>query len=192
MDTLLFVNACVRAESRTYELARHWLSRWHGLLEQVDLDEASLSPLTRETLAERIALCDAGDFDNPVFAYARQLAKADAILIAAPYWDLSFPASLKIYLEAVNVCGITFEYTAEGIPRALCRAHKLVYITTAGGEIISQEFGFGYIKTMAHAFWGISDAVCYSAARLDIVGADTRAILAETVFQIHQAKERNI
>ena len=61
--------------------------------------------------------------------------KADIIVIAAPYWDLSFPAQLKDYIERVNAVGVTFDYDQEGIPYGLCRAKKLVYITTAGGNI---------------------------------------------------------
>ena len=73
-------------------------------------------------LEKRDRLLREGDFDNPVFAYARQFAQADEIIIAAPFWDLSFPAVLKSYLEQINVVGITFRYTPEGIPEGLCRA----------------------------------------------------------------------
>ena len=42
-----------------------------------------------------------------MFDYANAMAQADMIVIAAPYWDMSFPASLKIFLEAASVVGIT-------------------------------------------------------------------------------------
>ena len=60
-----------------------------------------------------------------MFELARQFAAADQIVIAAPYWDLSFPAALKQYFEQINVLGITFAYTPEGVPKGLCRARKL-------------------------------------------------------------------
>ena len=41
----------------------------------------------------------AGALDDPLLDYARQFARADQILIAAPCWDLSFPAVLRAYLE---------------------------------------------------------------------------------------------
>ena len=44
--------------------------------------------------------------------------EADEIVIGAPYWDLSFPAALKTYLEHCCVCDVTFHYTQEGRPEA--------------------------------------------------------------------------
>ena len=70
-------------------------------------------------------------------------------MIAAPFWDLSFPASLRQYLEQVNVPGITFRYTEEGIPVSLCRARRLYYVTTAGGYYFPEEYGYGYVKALA-------------------------------------------
>ena len=48
------------------------------------------------------------EFNDHIFDYAKDFAKADTIVIAAPFWDLSFPASLKCYIEAINILGITF------------------------------------------------------------------------------------
>ena len=45
--------------------------------------------------------------------------KADEIVIGAPYWDLSFPAALKVYIEHVSVCDIAFHYTED----AQCEGH---------------------------------------------------------------------
>lgn len=42
-----------------------------------------------------------------MFKYAKQFAEADEIVIAAPYWDLAFPATVRIYFEAITVTGIT-------------------------------------------------------------------------------------
>lgn len=51
---------------------------------------------------------------------AEQFAQADEIVVAAPYWDLSFPSILKVYLERVCVTGITFHYV-ENREEGLCR-----------------------------------------------------------------------
>ena len=41
-----------------------------------------------------------------MFDLASQFQQADEIVIAAPYWDLSFPAILKLYLENIYVTGV--------------------------------------------------------------------------------------
>ena len=110
-------------------------------------------------------------------ALACQFAEADIIVVAAPYWDLSFPAILKAYFEQINVLGLTFEYTEDGFPRGLCKAKKLIYVTTAGGPIISDEFGYGYVKALAQNFYGISNVCQVKAEGLDVIGADEEGIL---------------
>ena len=114
----------------------------------------------------------------------RQFASADTIVIAAPYWDLSFPATLKQYFEQINVIGVTFCYTEDGIPVGLCKARKLYYVMTAGGVFIPEEFGFGYVKALAERFYGIKECELIKAVGLDIVGADVEGILRKTALEI--------
>ena len=99
-------------------------------------------------------------------------------MIAAPYWDLSFPAALKQYIEQITVSGITFTYSDEGTPVGLCKAEKLFYVTTSGGPMFSEEFGYGYIKSLAGTFYGITETKMFRAENLDIIGADIGGILA--------------
>lgn len=177
MEQILFVNACVRPQSRTLRLAQSVLDRLSGHLIEVDLSADPIPFLDREGLDRRNALLAAGNFDAPMLRHAGQFAKADTIVIAAPYWDLMFPALLKAYLEAVTVSGLTFRYTEEGRPTSLCKAKRLIYITTAGGYIGDYDFGFQYVSTLARGFFGIENISCVRAEGLDIVGADVEAIL---------------
>lgn len=97
MKKLLFVNACVnRTTSRSLKLAR-------GVIEaiqrkepfqvtEVILEEENLAPLTTETLNARQALEQKGEFDNRVFAFARQFRDADRIVIAAPLLGFQLPS----------------------------------------------------------------------------------------------------
>ena len=98
-------------------------------------------------------------------------------LLESTYW-------LKQYMEAINVVGLTFEYTPEGTPRGLCRAGKLYYVTTAGGKYVPEEFGYGYIKALAQNFYGIKDTELIMATGLDVMGADTDAIMQEAIRRI--------
>ena len=189
MGTVLFINACVRPQSRTMLLARRVLERLGGRTEEVVLAEQPLRPLDLQTLCRRDALLQDGDLGADMFRYARQFAAAESIVVAAPYWDMSFPAALKVYFENVMVTGVTFGYTPEGIPRGLCRAGQLVYVTTAGGPILGQNHGFAYVRALAENYFGIRDIRRFSAEGLDIVGADVDALLARALEEIDRGME---
>ena len=175
--SILFVNACVRKNSRTRLLAEQVLSRLGGAAAEVRPAEETEPIVSEQFIVSRSLATERGSFTDPVYAPARRFAEADVIVIAAPYWDLSFPAVLKAYFEQINVVGLTFEYTEDGRPRGLCRAKRLIYVTTAGGPIISDEYGFGYVRALAQAFWGIPDVRQVKAEGLDVVGADVEGIL---------------
>jgi FMN-dependent NADH-azoreductase len=119
-----------------------------------------------------------------MFDLARQFARADEIVIAAPHWDLSFPAALKQYIEQINVTGLTFAYTPEGIPQGMCRAKRLWYVSTAGGGYVPEEFGFGYVKALAESYYGISEVKLIQANGLDLEGADVEAILRRSMASL--------
>ena len=176
---VLFVNGCVRENSRTLELAQSVLEHISAdAAEEVRLYPDGPDGLNAEELCLRNDLLEKQIYDHPMFRFAKQFAAADTIVMAAPYWDLAFPAKIRAYLEEISVSGITFRYGANGIPQGLCRAKRLIYVTTAGGPII-QNFGYEYVKSLAQLFYGISDVFLVKAEGLDIWGADTAGILAE-------------
>ena len=177
---ILYINACVREHSRTNRLAENLLAGLDAEVEEVRLSDISFPAVDEAFLKNRDRLIAAGEFDNSLFALARQFAAADQIVVAAPYWDLSFPSVLKQYFEQINVLGITFVYTPEGIPKGLCRAEKLYYIMTAGGMYVPEEFGFGYVRALAQNFYGIEDVQLIRAVGLDIDGADVESIMKES------------
>ena len=185
METLLFVDCCLRGESsRTLRLCRAWLKRYSALypdsrVERVELGRLVLTPLGRTETEERDRLTVRGMLDHPLLAPAVQFAQADRVLIGAPYWDLSFPAALKAYLERVCVCGVTFRYTDTG-SEGLCRAKELTYLTTAGGFIGARNFGLDYVAGVA-GFLGIPSVRFASAQGLDIQGMDAENLLARAV-----------
>lgn len=173
----------LRENSRTLEVARYLLNKFTVPIEEVNLNNERILPLDRERLCLRDALICERNYEHSIFNCAKQFAEADIIVIAAPYWDLSFPALLKTYLENINVSGITFSYSEKG-PVSLCKAKKLVYITTAGGPIISHDFGYGYVKSLAENFYGINDINYIKAEGLDIIGANIEGILEEAKREI--------
>ena len=191
MNNILFINACVRKESRTKELTDVVLSKLQGTITEVNLEKENLQPLNRERLNYRSDLIAKKDFTNPIFDKAKQFAAADTIVIAAPFWDFSFPAMLKIYVENINIVGLLFRYTQTGAIEGLCKAKKVFYITTAGGPIFNSDFGYGYIKYLCNNFYGIKDTCLIKAEGLDIVGADIPAIMKKAKAEAMQIIAHN-
>ena len=182
---ILFINACVRRESRTKRLADLLLSYLHDEVETVDLNTLELPFLTEEAIDERTAAAKAKALDHPLCRNAAQFAQADTVVIAAPFWDLSFPSVLKRYLESICVTGVTFVYSNEGIPISRCRAKKLYYLTTAGGPLV-KDFGFDYVKALCGSFMGVEDCVCFFAENLDIWGTDVEAVMTQAEQKIRE------
>ena len=96
---ILFVNACVRRNSRTRFLAEQVIRQLNGTVGEVN-PVAAAEPITSEEfIINRTEASGRKDFTDPAYAPARQFAEADTIVVAAPYWDLSFPAILKAYFD---------------------------------------------------------------------------------------------
>lgn len=180
---ILYINCCVRKASRTDRLARRVLEQLDGEVTELKLYEENLRPLDSETLERRTALIEQGDCGDRMFDYAKQFASAETIVIAAPYWDLSFPAPLKTYFENIYVTGIVSEYTETGMPSGLCRADRLIYVTTAGGPY-DPTYSYGYVKSLAQDFFGIPNVFLVKAEMLDIVGNDAEDILRNAMDNI--------
>ena len=180
---ILYINACVRQDSRTDRIARALLDRLGGEYEELYLPALEIHPLDEEKLSRRTRLIESGNYDDPLFDYAKQFASADTVVIAAPYWDLSFPAVLKTYLENIYVIGIVSEYGADGIPRGLCKADKLYYVTTAGGPY-TPDYSYDYIRELATLCFGIKETELIEAEMLDVEGFDADEIVRSTINNI--------
>ena len=156
------------------------LQKLGGDFTELKLYEANLKPLDRDTMNKRTALIERGDYSDPMFDYAKQFTSADTIVIAAPYWDLSFPATLKIYIENIYVTGIVSAYDESGMPVGLCKAKELYYVTTAGGPY-DPAYSYGYVESLAKSFFGIPVTHLVKAEMLDIVGNDAEEILRREI-----------
>lgn len=183
MDRVLFVDACMRGPqlSNTHRLCRHFLEQYalrhpEAQVTHRDLTQCELPCLSWELACQRDQGLDA--LAPELRVPAREMADADLILVGAPCWDLSFPSALKVYLEWASVLGVTFGYTEDGQQIGMCRAKRLVYVTTAGGPMAGQNFGCDYIRAIA-AMFGIPEVRCVAAEGLDIRGNDVEAILSK-------------
>ena len=173
---ILFIDACARKGSRSRELAEaalSYISEEDPEVEKVCLYDCDLKPLTENMIEARNDALNKNDYSGEIFNLSRQFAGADIIIMAVPYWDLSFPAILKLYLEAVSVNGVTFTYDDKGVPHGMCKATKLYYVTTAGGEI-----------ALTRGLFGVADTKCIRAVGLDMENVDARRVLENAKSQL--------
>lgn len=180
MDTLLYIDCCIRGArtSRTEKVAHAFLDALEGRyrIERIPLADLNIQPLHASDLSYRDALIACNGYDSPIFDFARQFVAADRVLVAALYWDLSFPSLLKVYLERLMVNGLAFKYVDDQSV-GLAHADKAVYITTAGGFIADGAFGSGYVQAVFEML-GIEGFSVVKAEGLDVVGNDVEALVS--------------
>ena len=193
---LLFVNCCISqrgSESRTLALAESFLESWRAKHPGAEVETVepetllALKPFDPEMLDDRDALAGIRCFDAPVFALARQFRAADRIVVAAPFWDLSFPTALRAYIEYVSANGLTYHYEADGC-HGDCRAEKLAYLTSGGDAEQPESVGVLYWKQLC-AMFGIPKFDYVFAGGLDLDPAKTAEILAEAQKKARQIAE---
>lgn len=167
----LAIDACIRAEeSRTKKLLDEVL-RFEDDVTVHHLSEMGLLPFDRELLDERDALLAEGKRDAARFDLAHEFANADRMIVAAPFWDLSFPSIFKVYIEHISVEGITFGVVPTGSLRGLCKARDLVYLTTRGGNYADSPLELGVYSMRAMAeFFGIERFHAVAVDGLDLGG----------------------
>ena len=183
---ILLINACVRKNSRTLVLAKDAMKDMAGEVVELDLNLEKIEPLDTELLETRDRLTGEGKLDDPMFRYARQFRDADVIVIAAPYYDLSFPSSLKNYLEAICCVGLTFYYDEKEQPQTYTKARKIYYVSTGGGAL-KKQFGFEYVKALVGEFFHIFDVQGFFAEKLDLIGSDPERIMQDAIRNIDNA-----
>ena len=157
MKTLVVIDACVRqSDSRTLRIAEpiiEALSKRYKVI-RYDLPEMDIVPLNPGLFAER----GLGEIPSWAKEAATAISKADRILIAAPFWDMSFPAVLKCFFEQTSLFDITFTDNGKTCV-GLCKAPKVLYITTRGMDIPTGSFldqGSPYLRALG-ALWNLGE-----------------------------------
>lgn len=175
---ILFINSCIRGKeiSRTYKICNYIINQLKALVpglyvQEVNLDVENIAPMNSKRLEKRDVLTQKGDFSDDIFKFAKDFAAADIIIVGAPYWDLSFPALLKIYVENICANGITFKYSETGVPIGLCRGTDLLFISTSGGYLDKENNGYSYFCDISKLF-NIQNTYQIIAQGLDVWGTD--------------------
>ncbi len=193
---LLFVDSCISQRgpaSRTAALASAFLKTVRARHPDWTVETVSqetllaLKPFSTAALDAREALARVGRFDAPEFDLARQFQSADGIVVAAPYWDLSYPAALRTYIEHISVVGLTYHYEADGC-HGDCRAGRLVYLTTGGDFEQADSVGVLHWRQLC-ALFGIPRFDAVFAGGLDAAPDRTEELLAAGCARARQLAE---
>ena len=172
MKKLVVIDACVRqSESRTRRIAEPVIS---ALAERYEIVRYNLPEM------EGIVPLDPRQFEErgqgciPSWAVkaARDIAAADRIVIAAPFWDMSFPAALKCFFEQTSLFDITFTDNGSTCV-GLCKAPKVLYITTRGMDIPTgdpREQATPYLKAL-ETLWNLGELTTIAAWNMDYSSA---------------------
>lgn len=98
---------------------------------------------------------------NKALAISNELVQevkdADVLVIGAPIYNFSVPASLKAYFDLIARAGLTFKYGETG-PVGLLENKKAFIVISSGGTEVGSEIDFAG-KYIAHflGFLGITD-----------------------------------
>ena len=184
MKKALFVDCCLRKPSNTKLLADEFIKELKDYeIKHLVLEDENLKPLVGEFFNSRQELLEKDDRSHPRFNYAYEFRDADLIIIAAPFWDLSFPALLKIYIENISVDGITFGSSENGLV-GLCKADNLVYLTTRGGfyKDNPMEQAIPHLTALSK-FFGIKNFKYIAADGMNVEGFDSKKSLDDAITQ---------
>lgn len=172
MKSLVVIDACVRqSDSRTLRIAEpiiEALSKRYKVI-RYDLPEMDIVPLNPGLFEER----GLGEIPSWAKEAATSIAKADRILIAAPFWDMSFPAVLKCFFEQVSLFDITFTDNGKTCV-GLCKAPKVLYITTRGMDIPTGNFldqGSPYLRALG-TLWNLGEMTVLDVHNTDYLSEE--------------------
>ena len=189
MTNILYIDCCIRGEqSRTRKLAEAFLdvlsARADVAIDRLTLMDEPLIPLENGFFWQRERLIESGELNHPRFRYAHQFQQTQRIIIAAPFWDLSFPALLKVYIENLCVQGITFDCNEQNGCFGVCNATKMLFLTTRGGALegSEQDNGTKYLSDMAK-FFGIPSFAHIAADAIDAGLEPVETILGRAIRQ---------
>jgi FMN-dependent NADH-azoreductase len=191
MSKLLYIKANAKPEgvSRTFRISDSFIEAYKANnpgdeIVTLDLYKENIKPLTVDDLNVIHAPKTGDSKNNPVLKYAYQFAGADKYVIAAPFWNLSIPGILKLYIDYVSNVGITFKYVAGGGVEGLLKGKKALYIVTRGGEysappLSEYEFGDRYLKAILGMF-GV-DVTAIAAENMDRSSTNVEEVISKAI-----------
>jgi len=96
-----------------------------------------------------------------------ELKAADVLVIGAPIYNFSIPATLKAWIDMIARARLTFQYTEDG-PQGLLKDKKAYVVVPSGGVPVGSpvDFATPYLR-QALSFVGITDVEFIGAQGAD-------------------------
>ena len=167
MAKVLVISAhpCTAEQSTTMQLLNQFLKTYQAAhpadqIEQINVFNQPIPMINQSMLASWGQDYDALSKEQQQTLtaweqYAEQFLASDKIIIANPIWNLTFPASLKHWFDAIMRSGKTFKYTENG-PVGLAAGKKVMHLQSNGSVWAGQDLATKYIDD-AFKFMGIDD-----------------------------------
>lgn len=127
---------------------------------------------------ERLALYNQGK-ELEIRQVAEQFKSFDKCVIAAPVWNHSFPAMLKIYLDNIIYRHVTFGYQ-NGQVVGLCSNMKVMTISTSGQSYQGERASLNHHQSQIEASLGLAG----------ITQVDFISLLGRNAYSPEQLEEK--
>ena len=191
---ILLVDACPRREeSRTLRLTGAFLDEFCQAVPDAAvtvhcLPEMRLQPIDREALNLRESLCDQRAWEHPFLRPAVEFNQADLVVFAEPYWDLSFPSMLKVWVEHIYVRNLNFHYEHDRCI-GTAGAKAAAYIATAGSPVGDNDWGAMYMQAVMKSL-GLGEFASIRAEGIDLDTCDVQSALKDAEGRARAAARR--
>ena len=167
MEKLVYIDACIRdEESRTKRIAAPLIEELKKkyIVKTFVINDLKLDIVQKELINKRLN----GDIPEYVLEWANTIKDAKRIVIAAPFWDMSIPAALKVFIELCSILNVTFN-SDDKTCFGNCKSEKLLYITTRGMNIKTRDKldqGTSYLEALS-SLWGLGEVIVLAKENMD-------------------------
>lgn len=185
---ILVIDSCIREESKT----RMILNKFTDILKQQFNDintiylnnNKKLVPLSDTLLEKRNNDILKMDFKDEYYDFAKAIKDCDVVIVAAPFYDLCFPAVLKTFIEQTLVYNLTFENMENGI-KGLTNCKKMIYFAVRGMAIneYNMDIATPYLKGYCNML-GIKEF--YSLAYNEISYEELEVTLSKDIKKFYE------
>ena len=173
MKKIYYINALIRKdESRTKRLAEPILASIKDEVDlvEINLNDYDLNPYNEDSYEEKVNKGTKEIF----YRLSQDIASSDGLIIASPFWDMSFPSLLKSFLEKISLFDVMF-ISDDKECQGIAKCPFMFYIVTRGMNIKdgdTLEQGTPYLKALCW-LWGIKKFDVISCSNFDYLDEET-------------------